>query len=111
MIELFLKYSEAQVAMYRPDFNRVFRKKAKLEPTLPQSLIDLKDLPDNYKQIKKKLRILISLPSDFSKFITFSSLDMLIILASSKEWYCNGTFKSAPAHFYQHYIIHGLHKN
>ena len=35
---------------------------------------------------------------------------MVNILADSKDWFCDGTLKLAPAHFYQHYMIHGLYK-
>jgi len=100
--------------MYCPEFNKVdscfFTKKAKLVPKLPQSIDELKDLPDIYKETKKKLRFLASSTSIFNKFITFASLIMLTILAVSKRWCCDGTFKSAPAHFYQHYIIDGHYK-
>jgi len=96
------------------EFNQVdsafFNKKAKLVPKLPQTINDLKDLPDNYKETKKKLRFLASSTSNFNKFINFASLIMLTVLASSKRWWGDGTFKSAPKHYYQHYIIHGHYK-
>ena len=48
------------MAIFCPEFNQVdsafFTKKAKLVPKLPQSIDDLKDLPDNFKETKKKER-------------------------------------------------------
>ena len=35
----------------------------------------------------------------------------LSILASSHNWWCDGTFKSSPTIFYQHNIIHGKYKD
>jgi hypothetical protein len=53
LIELTLKYLEREIAVYCPEFNKVdscfFTKKAKLVPKLPQSIDELKDLPDIYK--------------------------------------------------------------
>ena len=35
----------------------------------------------------------------------------LTILADSKKWWCDGTFKTYPKFYYQHYIIQGKFKN
>jgi len=43
----------------------------------------------------------------FKCFITFASLAGLNILAKSEKWWSDGTLKSSPQLFYQHYIIHG----
>ena len=40
-----------------------------------------------------------------------ASLIGLTILADSKKWWCDGTFKTSPKFYYQHYIIHGKFKN
>ena len=39
------------------------------------------------------------------------SLIGLTILSQSEKWWCDGTFKTAPKFYYQHYIIHGKYKN
>ena len=88
IIELSLKYSEREVAIFCPEFNQVdsafFTKKAKLVPKLPQSIDDLKNLPDNYKEPKKKERFLASSISNFSKYI-FQLSNSIIIIFSIKN--------------------------
>jgi len=98
-----------------PDFHSIdsafFCKKAKLVPTLPKSLLDLTDLPQTYKQTKKNENFLASKVSSFSVLINFSSHCMLTILANSNNWFADGTFKSSPEHYYQHYIIQANYKH
>ena len=83
----------------------------KLIPTLPKSLADHKDLPDKYKLTLNGTNFLSSPIEMFSKYIMMASLIGLTILADSKKWWCDGTFKTSPKFYYQHYIIHGKFKN
>ena len=80
-------------------------------PTLPTSLEDLKDWTDKYKQTKKYENFLSSKVSSFSLFISFAGLMILTVLGNSVNWFADGTFKSAPKHFYQHYIIQANYKH
>ena len=47
----------------------------------------------------------------FSKYVMMDSLIGLTILADSKKWWCDGSFKTSPKFYYQHYIIHGKFKS
>jgi len=114
-VELTIKYDAKQVAKYWPQFDSVdsafFSYKNKLVPALPDNIDDLKDLPQNYKVTTDNRRFLSSPIELFSKLIIMASLIGLTILSKSKKWYCDGTFKSSPKFYYQHYIIHGSFKH
>ena len=109
------KYDSAEVAKYWPEYDSVdsafFNYKNKLIPALPDSIDSLTDLPDRYKNTFDNRKFLISPLELFNKFIIMASLIGLTILSQSKKWYCDGTFKSAPKFYYQHYIIHGSYKS
>jgi hypothetical protein len=114
-VELTIKYDAKQVAKYWPQFDSVdsafFSYKNKLVPALPDNIDDLKDLPQNYKVTTDNRRFLSSPIELFSKLIIMANLIGLTILSKSKKWYCDGTFKSSPKFYYQHYIIHGSFKH
>jgi len=104
-VELTLKYDTKQVAKYWPQFDSVdsafFKHKNKFIPALPESIYDLKDLPDNYKVTNDNRKFLSSPIELFSRFIIMASIIGLTILSKSKKWYCDGTFKSCPKFYYQ----------
>ena len=110
-VELTLIYGERLVAKYCPDLHSidsaVYVRKGKHVPVLLKSLDELKDLPDDYKKTKTKLKFLASPIESFKSFIIFANLIGLTVLAKSYKWWCDGTFKSSPHLYYQHYIIHG----
>lgn len=113
-VELVDKYGALLVATYWPEFeskdSAFFAHKNKLVPKLPTSIDDLKDLPDNYKLTTTKQQFLASPIDMFSQFIMLISSIGLNILANSKKWWCDGTFKTSPKFYYQHYIIHGKYQ-
>ena len=76
-------------------------------PKLPQGIEELKELPDAYKLTKSNKQFLASPVNLFSQFIILASVIGLNILSKSEKWWCDGTFKSSPNLYYQHYIIHG----
>jgi len=76
-------------------------------PKLPQGIEELKELPDAYKLTKSNKQLLASPVNLFSQFIILASVIGLNILSKSEKWWCDGTFKSSPNLYYQHYIIHG----
>jgi hypothetical protein len=45
------------------------------------------------------------------KYLLLTSFIGLTILSESEKWWVDGTFKTAPKFYYQHYIIHGKYKN
>ena len=45
------------------------------------------------------------------RIIIFSTARNLRLLASSKHWYGDGTFKTVPHLFYQLYTLHGIQVN
>ena len=45
------------------------------------------------------------------KYLLLVSLIGLTILSKTEKWWCDGTFKTAPKFYYQHYIIHGKYNN
>lgn len=110
-----IKHGSNVVAEYWPEFyskdSALFNKKSKNLPALPSSLSELTDLPNGYKTTLRNSKFLINNISELSKMAVFSSDIGLAVLANSKRWYCDGTFKSAPANFYQHFIIHGHYKS
>ena len=114
-IELVAKYGPALVATYWPEFeskdSAFFAHKNKLVPKLPTNIDDLKDLPEDYKTTTTECRFLASPIESLSKYIMLCSLIGLTILSQSEKWWCDGTFKTAPKFYYQHYIIHGKYKN
>jgi hypothetical protein len=114
-IELVNKYGPELVAAYWPEFetkdSTYFAHKNKFVPKLPTSLLDLKDLPADYKLTTTKKPFLASPIDKISQYLLLSSFIGLSILCNSEKWWCDGTFKTAPKFFYQHYIIHGKYKN
>ena len=63
------------------------------------------------KLTKSKLRFLGSPIEKTSSFLLLASFIGLTILYMSEKWWCDGTFKTAPKYYYQHYIIHGKYKS
>ena len=78
----------------------------KMVPKLPANINDLADLPQHYKETSTKQRFLASSIDVISKYLLLASLIGLTILSKSEKWWCDGTFKTAPKFYYQHYIIH-----
>ena len=64
-----------------------------------------------YKLTTTKKPFLASPIDKISQYLLLSSFIGLSILCNSEKWWCDGTFKTAPKFFYQHYIIHGKYKN
>ena len=85
--------------------------KNKKVPKLPQNIDDLKDLPIHYKETLTKQRFLASPIDMICKYLLLTSLIGLTILSKSEKWWVDGTFKTAPKFYYQHYIIHGKYNN
>ena len=114
-IELVNKFGAELVAKYWPEFdtqeNGLFVKKNKCVPKLPTSLEDLQDLPEEYKLTTTKKPFLASPVDMFSKYMLMISLIGHNILAESLKWWCDGTFKTSPRFYFQHYIIHGKYKD
>ncbi|XP_029848582.2 uncharacterized protein LOC115330735 [Ixodes scapularis] len=74
---------------------------------LPSRLQDVV-IPDEYAVNKDGAPFLLhdSGATDAERFIVFCSPDMLALLGSSRQWFADGTFKVAPALFYQLYTVH-----
>ena len=114
--ELLEKWKDQNlVSLYWPEFetknSAYFAHKNKYVLKLPTGINDLKDLPDDYKLTTVKCRFLASPIEAFSRDMLLASLIGLTILSQSEKWWCDGTFKTAPKFYYQHYIIHGKYKN
>ena len=80
-------------------------------PKLSTNIDDLKDLPQHYKETNTKQRFLANSIDVLSKYLLLTSLIGLTILSKSEKWWCDGTFKTAPKFYYQHYIIDGKYNN
>jgi hypothetical protein len=110
-----IKYGPELVATYWPEFqskdSTYFAHKNKIVPKLPTCINDLKDLPEDYKLTVTKKSFLASPIDVLSQYLLLCSLIGLTILSQSEKWWCDGTFKTAPKFYYQHYIIHGKYKN
>ena len=109
------KFGPELVAAYWPEFeskdSAYFAHKNKFVPKLPTGIEDLKDLPEDYKQTTTKKSFLSSPIDELSKYLLLCSFIGLSILCHSEKWWCDGTFRTAPKFYYQHYIIHGKYKN
>ena len=77
------------MAKYCPDLHSIdsalYVRKGKHVPVLPKGLDELKDLPDDYKETKTKLKYLASPIELFKSFITFASLIGLTVLSVVME--------------------------
>jgi hypothetical protein len=49
----------------------------------------------------------VKIDAQDERCIIFSSAKQLRILHKAERWHSDGTFKTAPKHFYQLYIVHG----
>lgn len=74
---------------------------------MPNRLQDVL-IPDEYAVNKDGAPFLLhnSGVTDAERFIMLRSPDTLALLGTSRQWFADGTFKVAPALFYQLYTVH-----
>ena len=88
---------------------RIQRARRKLNPTPP---IPVQrngfDIPDQYSKLASGLRYLQydSGADDADRILIFASDDNLDLLIRHRHWLADGTFKCAPAVFYQLFTLH-----
>lgn len=100
-----------QIRALKRTVQRVRHRENKFLPT-PAQLEDL-NIPQEYRMTLSGQQFLLydSGSADSSRFLIFSTRRNLELLEFQKHWYCDGTFKTAPALFVQLFTIHGLHQN
>ena len=68
--------------------------------------------PEEYKITKEgELFLLFDSGPTEDRILIFSTARNLRLLASSENWFGNGTFKTVPHLFYQLYTLHGIQVN
>lgn len=80
---------------------------ASVNPTSLEDLI----ISDDYAQINGKPFLLYDNASDGDRILIFTTQENLFFLTRNPHWYCDGTFKAAPALFSQVYTIHAIEGN
>ena len=100
--KVFPQFSSKQASLYRHRLT--------ILPKLPASIDDIK-MENEWTKTDNGEDFLVS-HKRTDKFctISFCSQNGLKILAASKRWQVDGTIETAPALFYQFYIIHGWYK-
>ena len=81
-------------------------------PTIPDDFKDLK-IEGQWATTLNGERFLLkhTKEREGKDALIFCSKNGLEILAKSKRWHSDGTFKSSPDMFYQHYLLHGYYKS
>ena len=82
------------------------RKKMNPRPRAPVSLADLVLTDEDCRTLRGVDMLLYDNGSDERRVVMLATAGNLTTLAESSSWYLDGTFKSAPIHFYQLLIIH-----
>ena len=98
------------VAPHLPSSNSlkkmIRRVRQQSDPTNPQNLTDL-IIPNEFKITHNNVNFLLfDSGSSVNRILIFTTDSNLQVLASSKNWYCDGTFHSAPLVFQQVFSIH-----
>jgi len=77
-----------------------------MAPSRPTSLLDL-HIPECYTKLGlTEPFLLYDSGNDSSRFLIFATENNLTTLASSSQWFCDGTFSVTPLLFTQMYSIH-----
>ena len=63
-------------------------------------------IPDRYKFTLNSFLLFDSGEGDMHRMMLFGTSKFPSILRESDNWYCDGTFKVVPEHFFQLYTIH-----
>lgn len=96
-------------AVQLPKFNSLKRTIQRQRTSLPspRTLAEL-TIPENYTLTLDNEQFLMhdSGKDDEDRFLIFSTQKNLQLLAQSKRWYSDGTFKTVPEVFFQLYTIH-----
>jgi hypothetical protein len=80
-------------------------------PAVPLSLVEL-IIPDRYSKTRTgEDFLLFDSGSSVDRILIFSTRKNLQLLAQSRHWYSDGTFKVVPPLFDQLYTIHGVKYN
>ena len=87
----------------------LFRQKAKSPLPVPRSRAEIV-LPQEYKETASGAPFLVYDSGEVEdRVLIFASAESFQLLASSKEWYSDGTFKTVPEQFFfQLYTLHGV---
>ena len=99
----------AVIPSYSANQRTINRVKQEKRPRMqePQSLTDF-ELPELLKVTHSGERFLHfdSGPNDTKRIMVFTTLPGLDILSGADDWFCDGTFSTAPSVFFQIYTIH-----
>ena len=99
----------AVIPSYSANQRTINRIKQEKQPRMqePQSLTDF-ELPELLKVTHSGERLLHfdSGPNDTKRITVFTTLPVLDLLSGSDDWFCDGTFSTAPSAFFQIYTIH-----
>ena len=99
----------AVIPSYSANQRTINRVKQEKRPRMqePQSLTDF-ELPELLKVTHSGERFLHfdSGPNDTKRIMVFTTLPGLDLLSGADDWFCDGTFSTAPSVFFQIYTIH-----
>ncbi|XP_063727137.1 uncharacterized protein LOC134854711 [Symsagittifera roscoffensis] len=99
----------AVIPSYSANQRTINRVKQEKRPRMqePHSLTDF-ELPELLKVTHSGERFLHfdSGPNDTKRIMVFTTLPGLDILSGADDWFCDGTFSTAPSVFFQIYTIH-----
>ena len=102
-----------QYALSVPQFDNRRQKLIQIRrgemPLLPRTRETI-DLDCQYITTLDRLRFLLFDTEGTDRIIAFASDRQLKCLSRSTKWHSDGTFKSSPELFSQHYIIHGWYE-